>query len=229
MPVYQLTNNILFPPAEITDHPDGLLAVGGDLRPERILLAYRKGIFPWYSEGGPILWWSPEPRLILEPDRLHISKSLAKILKKGTFQVSFDTAFHRVIQFCALVARKEGEGTWITLEMREAYCKLHEMGYAHSVEIWIDKRLAGGLYGLSLGRVFFGESMFSRISNASKIAIVYLVKLMKKWEFEFIDCQISTEHLIRLGAREIPRNEFLLRLDEALQFPTKRGPWTDAL
>lgn len=228
MPVYRLIDELIFPPAELTDHPEGLLAIGGDLRPERLLLAYQMGIFPWYSEGQPILWWSPEPRMILEPEGLHVSKSLARVLKKRKFEVSFDTAFNEVVQNCASIKRKEAEGTWIVQEMKEAYCDLHEMGYAHSVEAWQDGQLAGGLYGVSLGRCFFGESMFTNIPDASKVALVHLVELIKEWEFHFIDCQISTQHLIRLGAIEISRIEFLQRLHTALQYPTQRGSWMQA-
>ena len=229
MPVYRLSEEVIFPPPEHADHPEGLLAVGGDLRPERLLAAYGLGIFPWYAEGQPILWWSPDPRLILEPDGLHVSKSLQKVLKKGAFKCTFDTAFADVIKACASVSRRGEDGTWITPEMKDAYFALHELGFAHSVEVWADDRLVGGLYGVSLGGSFFGESMFANVANASKVALVHLVDLMKKWDFHFIDCQISTPHLVTMGAFEVPRDDFLFRLNNALQYPTKQGFWTNAL
>ncbi|MBN1349378.1 leucyl/phenylalanyl-tRNA--protein transferase [candidate division KSB1 bacterium] len=225
MPVYRLTEEIAFPPPELTDHPDGLLAVGGDLRPERLLTAYQMGIFPWYSEEYKILWWSPDPRLILEPERFHLSKSLEKVIRKKAFDITVDTAFERVVQNCASVPRKTESGTWITAAMMDAYCDLHVLGFAHSVETWQDGKLAGGLYGVSLGRVFFGESMFSSATNASKVALYYLCVLMKKWNLEFIDCQLPTNHLIRMGAYEISRDEFLRKLHRAVEYPTIRGNW----
>jgi leucyl/phenylalanyl-tRNA--protein transferase len=189
-----------------------LLAVGGDLSPERLLLSYSMGIFPWFSEGDPILWWSPDPRCILEPDELRVSRSLAKVLRKGIFTVTFDRAFNEVITSCAKIRKQKGEETWITKEMLEAYCRLHKMGFAHSVECWHKGALAGGLYGVCLGRCFFGESMFHRVTNASKIAFVTLAHRLREEGFELIDCQLPTAHLASLGARKISREEFLRRL-----------------
>jgi len=225
MPIYRLIDELIFPPAELAE-PDGLLAVGGDLGTERLLLAYRRGIFPWYSEGDPILWWSPEPRLIIEPGFVHVSKSLTKIIKQRLFEIKFDTAFRTVINNCANIPRKDGRGTWITKEMKNAYIRLHHLGYAHSVEAWQGERLAGGLYGISLGRAFFGESMFFKVSNASKIALIALANILEKWNFNMIDCQVSTKHLMNMGAYEIDRREFLQRLNYAMRFPTRQGLWT---
>lgn len=224
MPVYRLIDEIVFPPP---DHagPDGLLAVGGDLSSERLLLAYRLGIFPWYSEGQPILWWSPDPRLILEPEEFHISHRLRQILNKKTFQVTFDRAFASVIQSCAVAPRKGQDGTWITPEMQQAYVRLHQQGFAHSVESWLDAKLVGGIYGVSLGKCFFGESMFSYKSNASKVALATLVQSLKAWGFHMLDAQVTTRHLLSLGAKEIPRSLFLKRLEKALRFPTMKGKW----
>ena len=224
MPVYRLINEIVFPPP---DHagPDGLLAVGGDLSSERLLLAYRLGIFPWYSEGQPILWWSPDPRFVLELDEFHVSRRLRRILKQGVFKVTFDKAFESVIQACASVPREGQDGTWITPEMREAYVHLHKQGFAHSVESWLNEELVGGIYGVSLGRCFFGESMFSRKANASKVALAALVERLKGWGFDMLDAQVTTRHLISLGAKEIPRSVFLKRLEKALRFPTVKGKW----
>ena len=191
--------------------PDGLLAVGGDLSPERILAAYRRGIFPWYSEGQPILWWSPDPRAVLFPERLKISRSLRKVLNKDRFQITFDKAFPRVVAGCA-APRKGEEGTWITPGMAEAYRRLHERGAAHSVECWEGDELVGGLYGVAIGRVFFGESMFSRRSDASKVAFVHLVRMLRRWEYDLIDCQVATRHLASLGAVTVPRERFIRML-----------------
>lgn len=224
MPVYRLIDEVIFPPPERAG-PDGLLAVGGDLSSERLLLAYKLGIFPWYSEGQPILWWSPDPRLVLEPDEFHISRRLGRILKQGTFKVTFDRAFASVIRACASVPREGQDGTWITPEMQRAYIRLHEEGFAHSVESWLDGELAGGIYGVSLGKCFFGESMFSCESNASKVALAALVERLKAWGFPMLDAQVTTHHLLSLGAKEIPRPVFLKRLREALSFPTVQGKW----
>jgi leucyl/phenylalanyl-tRNA--protein transferase len=226
MPVYRLIKQIIFPPVEEA-HPTGLLAVGGDLSSARLLEAYRQGIFPWYSENEPILWWSPDPRLILNLDDFKISRSLRKTLKKGIFRVTFDAAFSQVIQACARVPRDGQPGTWITDEMRQAYERLHQLGYGHSVETWSDGELAGGLYGVSLGKAFFGESMFHRRTDASKVALAALVERLKAWNFHFIDAQMTTEHLLRLGAKELPRRIFLKRLRKALRSPTKKGNWTE--
>jgi leucyl/phenylalanyl-tRNA--protein transferase len=208
MPFYQLIEAPVFPPVELAE-PNGLLALGGDLSPERLLLAYSSGIFPWYNEGEPILWWSPDPRCIFEPQALHISRSLGKLLRRGVFQVTFDRAFREVMLACAGVRQ---EGTWISPAMLAAYCRLHELGYAHSVECWQDGALAGGLYGVCLGRCFFGESMFHRAANASKVALAVLAERLRVRNFELIDGQLPSPHLFSLGAREIPRREFLQRL-----------------
>ena len=215
MPVFSLSNKLAFPPPHMATQ-EGLLAVGGDLSPERLILAYKNGIFPWYNPGEPILWWSPDPRLVLFPGELHISRSLQRLLRKNRFQVTFNTRFREVIAACARAKRPTGEGTWITSEMENAYIRLNDLGYAHSVEAWRDGRLVGGLYGVALGRFFFGESMFTKVSNASKVAFVTLVKRLEALEFKLIDCQVYTRHLVSLGAREIPRKEFLKRIQEGL-------------
>jgi leucyl/phenylalanyl-tRNA---protein transferase len=224
MPVYRLIEELVFPPPEYAD-PSGLLAVGGDLSTERLLEAYRQGIFPWFTEDQPILWWSPDPRFVLELDDFRISRSLRKTLKKKSFQVTFDRAFEEVIRACAAVARKGQKGTWITEEMQEAYVRLHGLGYAHSVESWFEDKLVGGLYGVSLGRAFFGESMFHLKTDASKVALVALVDYLQNYGFALIDAQMSTEHLMNFGAKEIPRRLFLKKLQDALRHPTKRGKW----
>lgn len=192
---------------------------------DRLLLAYKTGIFPWYSEGEPILWWSPNPRLVLYPWEMKISRTLKKIIKKDSFQVSFDRAFEQVIRECARIRVEKDEGTWITDEMKNAYVNMHAEGYAHSVEVWKDGRLAGGLYGISLGRAFFGESMFSRVSNASSVGLVVLVQFLMKMSFELLDCQVTTEHLRRFGAVEVSRRRFLRQLEKAVSRPTLRGKW----
>ena len=220
MPVYLLTEELLFPPPHLAEE-GGLLAVGGDLSEERLLLAYSSGIFPWYSDDEPILWWSPDPRLVLYPNELNVSGSLRKVLRKGTFHVTLDTAFPQIITACASIR----ESTWIVDDMIHAYCRLHESGYAHSVEVWQDGELAGGLYGVSLGRCFFGESMFSRRSNASKVALYHLVEHVKALHFDLIDCQVTSDHLLRLGAREIPRRQFLAEIKQSLKSPTLKGKW----
>lgn len=225
MPIYRLSEEMFFPRPDQAE-PNGLLAFGGDLRAERLLLAYRMGIFPWYGAGQPILWWSPDPRWILEPEELHISRRLRQVLKKGVFRVTFDQAFREVIHACAAVRRKGQRGTWITAEMEKAYTRLHEMGFAHSVESWFQGKLAGGMYGVSLGRCFFGESMFFYVTGASKVALVTLVCRLKQWRFRLIDAQVTTPHLVGLGARGISRSLFLERLEEALTYPTLKGSWT---
>ncbi len=225
MPVYNLPDQLIFPAPDKAEEC-GLLAIGGDLSLPRLLLAYQTGIFPWYTEDSPILWWSPDPRLILEPHDLKLSRSLDKEIKRGRFTVTVDQAFQGVIRGCAQVKRKGQQGTWIVDEMIDAYCQLHRAGLAHSVETWLAGELVGGLYGVALGKMFFGESMFHRVNNASKVAFIHLVRLLQKWDFEIIDCQVRTEHLMRLGAREIPRSQFLARLKRALCFSNRRGPWS---
>jgi leucyl/phenylalanyl-tRNA--protein transferase len=224
MPIFLLSDEIKFPPAHLA-RKDGLLAVGGDLSQDRLLLAYKMGIFPWYSESEPILWWSPDPRLVLYPNEIKVSKTLKKVIQKDIFHITIDQAFNQVITSCARIRLQNNEGTWIVDDMIKSYCELHESGFAHSVEAWHEGELAGGLYGVSLGRCFFGESMFTRISNASNVAFVFLTEYLKKLSFDIIDCQVSTEHLINFGAREIPRNDFLKQLEKAFRFPTKRGRW----
>ncbi|MGH7966784.1 MAG: leucyl/phenylalanyl-tRNA--protein transferase [Candidatus Binatia bacterium] len=224
MPIYRLTQDLLFPDPQWAT-PDGLLAVGGDLRIERLLLAYHLGIFPWYGPDEPILWWSPPRRCILEPACFHVSRSLQRLLRQGRLTVTFDQAFPAVIRACAETRLADGQGTWIVPGMIDAYCALHEAGFAHSAEAWWDGELVGGIYGVSLGRAFFGESMFARVSNASKIAFATLARRLAQWEFTLIDCQITNPHLLRLGAQEISRAEFLHRLTTALRFPTRHGKW----
>src|SRR5262249_26550435 len=224
MPVYQLTEALLFPDPERAN-PRGLLAVGGDLRVERLLLAYRLGIFPWYGPGEPILWWSPPRRCVMVPAGFHASHRLLQVIRQGRFTVTFDQAFPQVIRACAETRLEQGEGTWITTEMIDAYCALHELGFAHSAEAWWEGQLAGGIYGVSLGRVFFGESMFTQVTNGSKVAFFSLAQRLAGWEFTLIDCQITNPHLVRLGSSEITRKEFLRKLNESLQFPTRRGKW----
>ncbi len=224
MPIFLLSDEIKFPTPHLA-RKDGLLAVGGDLRRKRLLLAYSMGIFPWYSESEPILWWSPDPRLVLYPNDIKVSKTLKKIIEKDIFHITIDKAFNKVITSCASIRLQKNEGTWIVDDMIKSYCKLHESGFAHSVEAWHEGALAGGLYGVSLGRCFFGESMFTRISNASNVAFVFLVKYLKSMSFDMIDCQVITEHLIRFGACEMPRKQFLRELKQSLEAPTKRGRW----
>lgn len=216
MPVFLLNNRIEFPPPRLASEM-GLLALGGDLSRKRLLLAYRMGIFPWFSEREPIMWWSPDPRLVLYPEEIKVSKSLQKIMKKEIFRITIDSAFDQVINACAEIRRKNNEGTWIVNDMIEAYCRLHESGFAHSVEAWRHDKLVGGLYGVSLGGCFFGESMFTRISNASKVAFVKLVEHLKTLSFDLIDCQLTTTHLKQFGAREIPRSQFLAQLEKSLK------------
>jgi leucyl/phenylalanyl-tRNA--protein transferase len=223
MPVFRLTRQLVFPPPELAE--DGLLAVGGDLRVERLLLAYRMGIFPWYSEDEPILWWSPDPRFVLFPSEFHLSQRTQRIVKQGVFRVTVDEAFEQVMRACADAPRPDQDGTWIMPEMIDAYCRLHEAGYAHSFECWNANGLAGGLYGISLGACFFGESMFSNEPNASKVALASLVDRAKEWGFSLIDCQIRTPHLIQMGAREISRKEFLNLLADGLKPKTRQGKW----
>jgi leucyl/phenylalanyl-tRNA--protein transferase len=203
----------VFPPiATALGEPNGLLAAGGELSPPWLLAAYQRGIFPWFSAGEPILWWSPDPRMVLEPTAIKISRSLTKTLRNAAYEVRLDTAFTEVIAACAASPRNGQSGTWITREMQEAYRELHRLGYAHSVETWIDGCLVGGLYGIAIGRAFFGESMFAHRRDASKIALAHLCLYLKREEFGIIDCQMETSHLASLGARPIPRSEFLARI-----------------
>jgi leucyl/phenylalanyl-tRNA---protein transferase len=211
-------------PAQALREPNGLLAAGGDLSSARLLYAYRHGIFPWYESGQPILWWSPDPRAILHPEALRVSRSLRRAVRRGGFSFSADRAFAGVMAGCA-APRRHTTGTWITPEMREAYERLHRLGWAHSIETWQEGRLVGGLYGVFIGRVFFGESMFSQVSDASKAALVRLVEHLKPRELAFIDCQQATSHLARLGAVTVPRREFLAMLEDACTPAGDPGPW----
>lgn len=224
MPVFQLTNDIIFPAPDFAE-PDGLLAIGGDLSAPRLITAYRQGIFPWYSEGDPILWWSPAPRLVLLPEQFHLPRRLARTIRKQIFQVSADTAFAEVISSCGSLRKESGEGTWITEEMKNAYIHLFELGFAHSVECWFEGQLAGGLYGVCLDRVFFGESMFSRKTDASKIGLATLVRYAQEIGIRAIDCQMSTAHLLRFGSREIEREEFQEILERFIQTIVPQKKW----
>ena len=224
MPVFYLTDDHIFPPPHLAEK-EGLLAVGGDLSEDRLLLAYRMGIFPWYSDEEPVLWWSPDPRLVLYPKEIKVSKTLKKIIKKEKFHITMDQAFAEVIRECAQIRVDNNEGTWINEDMMKAYFRLHQSGYAHSVEAWYEGGLSGGLYGVSLGKSFFGESMFARKSNASNVALVKLVEYLAALSFDMVDCQVRTEHMIRFGAREIPRDLFLQQLNESLGKQTKIGKW----
>jgi leucyl/phenylalanyl-tRNA---protein transferase len=215
-----LRGNAPFPPVEkALKSPNGLLCAGGDLTPRRIVDAYSHGIFPWFSEGDPILWWSPDPRMVLFPAELKVSRSLRKTVAREVFETRFDSAFREVIENCA-APRPNQSGTWIVPEMVEAYTRLHELGFAHSVESWRDGELVGGLYGIAIGRAFFGESMFSREPDASKVALVRLVERLRAGDFRIIDCQQATAHLASLGAREIRRKEFATRVQESIQYPS---------
>lgn len=213
-------DDLSFPPLDkAMREPNGLLAAGGDLSPERLLAAYRHGCFPWYQDGQPLLWWSPDPRTVLYPEELHVSRSLRKKLRQGSFDITFDRAFRDVIEGCA-GPRSYADGTWITTPMQEAYIKLHQLGIAHSVEVWQDERLVGGLYGLAMGRLFFGESMFSRTTDASKAGFVTLVERLRDWGFKMIDCQMPTQHLASFGARTITRRTFAETLTRYLDEPS---------
>lgn len=214
-----------FPPVELAlREPNGLLAAGGDLSTGRLLDAYRQGIFPWFNGDDPLLWWSPDPRMVLDVAELHVSRSLRRTVKSGVFDVTMDTAFGAVMEGCA-EPRPGQDGTWITAEMMEAYARLAIEGHAHSVEAWADGALAGGLYGVAIGRMFFGESMFARRSDASKVAFVALVRQLERWGFDLIDCQMATSHLASLGAREIRRSEFLARVRHLVTKPPVPSPW----
>ncbi len=225
MTVFALPTEPVFPDPAHADE-DGLLAVGGDLSPQRLLMAYAQGIFPWYNENSPILWWSPDPRLILEPAKIHVPKRLERILRQERFRFTLDTAFGQVITGCASTPRCGAHGTWIVPEMLAAYCRLHELGFAHSIEVWSGETLAGGLYGVALGGSFFGESMFFHEPDASKAGLVTLMRALEQAGFILFDCQQTTAHMLRFGGFEVPRSEFLSRLQRALKRPTPRGPWS---
>ena len=214
-----------FPPVHSAlRDPDGLLAASSDLSQKRLLDAYRHGIFPWYSEGQPVLWWSPDPRMVLHPPAIVLSRSLRKRLRKTDYEIRVDTRFREVMAACA-EPRDGQSGTWITEEMAEAYAALHGAGFAHSVETWMGGELAGGLYGVAIGRVFFGESMFTRATDASKLALAHLARQLVRWEFGLIDCQMATPHLASLGAREVPRKDFMRALSELVNYPSRTGNW----
>lgn len=218
-----------FPPVELAlQSPNGLLASGGDLSVARLLDAYRHGIFPWFNPGDPILWWSPDPRMVLFPEAVHISRSLAKRLRRKDYELRTDTAFGEVMRACAAPRLRESgdvSGTWISSDMMAAYLRLHQHGYAHSVEIWKDSELVGGLYGVAIGRMFYGESMFSRMPDASKLALVHLCLQLQRWEFGMIDCQMETAHLASMGARPMPRKAFCTKLAVLIDLPGPASPW----
>ncbi len=225
MSSHDFTREYPFPDPRKAD-AEGLVAHGGDLNPQRVLSAYAQGIFPWpYDAKTPLLWFSPDPRMVLRPSELHISRSLQRTIRQQQFEVRFDTAFEQVIKQCATIRRPGQRGTWITQDMIQAYIELHEMGFAHSAEAWSEGKLAGGLYGVSMGAAFFGESMFAAQPNASKVAFVHLVRQLQAWDFQLFDCQIYTEHVARLGATPWPRTKFLKALAKALEEPTRKGSW----
>jgi len=227
MPVYLLDDSLVFPHPMLAES-NGLLAVGGDLSVPRLLLAYRNGIFPWYSEDNPILWFSPDPRLVLSLPDLYVSRKLNKILKSGRYEVLFDACFGEVIRSCSEVPRQGQTGTWITKDMIDAYTELHDRGYAHSVETYQEGKLVGGLYGVAIGGVFFGESMFHLVSEASKVALYYLVERLRERDFEFIDSQVPNSHMKMMGGREVGRGRFLEMLGEAVCKTTPPGKWNDS-
>ena len=224
MPIYMLTDELRFPPPEGAS-PEGIVAIGGDFRAERLLLGYAQGIFPWPSEGLPLLWFCPDPRFALVPAEAHIARSLRKRMRKGTFEVRFDTAFSETIRTCADTGRPGQRGTWITQNLITGYERLHRLGYAHSIEAWTEGKLVGGLYGVGLGKVFFGESMFAHVPDASKVAFAMLLGQLAAWEFQLVDCQVHTDHLERFGARGFPRSEFLQLLRRAVADEREVGQW----
>jgi leucyl/phenylalanyl-tRNA--protein transferase len=228
MPVYLLTDELIFPPPEGAS-PEGVVAVGGDFSPERLILAYGQGIFPWPTEGFPLLWFSPDPRFVLVPRRAHVGRSLRKTIRRGTYRVTADRAFGDVVRECAAEPRPGQSGTWITDELTDAFRELHARGLAHSIEAWRGDELVGGVYGLSLGSVFFGESMFAHAPDASKVAFATLLGNLVAWDFALVDCQVYTDHLARFGAEKWTRSRFLAALHRGLETPTRRGPWTLAL
>ena len=225
MALFRLPREIAFPDPALADE-DGLLAIGGDLSPRRLVGAYAAGIFPWYSTGEPILWWSPDPRFVLPPSHVHVSESLGKVLRRGTFEITADREFKTVVSRCASRRRPGQRGTWITPAMKQAYLKLHLSGLAHSIEAWREGRLVGGLYGVSLGGMFFGESMFADEPDASKAAFVTLCRALAAWDFDLVDCQMPTAHLARFGATGMPRAQFLALLEASLEKPLREGAWT---
>ena len=226
MPVEISHRKLEFPDLDEADE-SGLLAVGGDLSIERLKLAYSKGIFPWYEKGMSILWWSPDPRMVLFPDKMIISHSLKQSIKKQQFTVTIDKDFEKVIKNCAKTPRKGESGTWITNEMKNAYIRLHEAGFAHSAEAWLDDELVGGLYGVALGKAYFGESMFHHVTNASKVAFYHLVEKLKLWDFKIIDAQVYTNHLESLGGEMIPRSQYIQILEKALLIEDVPGLWDE--
>ena len=221
MPLFRLTEDLVFPPATLAEE-DGLLAIGGDLSLPRLLLAYSSGLFPWSNEGDPLLWWSPDPRCVFEPGGMRVSRSLGKTLRRGRYQVSYNKAFEQVIENCARVRIEDGTGTWINENLHRSFVELHRLGFAHSIECWQGDELVGGVYGLCLGRCFFGESMFHLERDASKVALLHLVKRAEELKFELVDCQLSNEHLLSLGANLITRDEFLQRLVKGGVLPSTR-------
>lgn len=226
MPIEISRRNFEFPPLEEADE-SGLLAIGGDLSVDRLILAYSKGIFPWYEEGMPILWWSPDPRMVLFPAKMIISHSLKQSIRKQQFNVTIDKAFEKVIKNCSKTPRKGETGTWITSEMKDAYLRLHDAGYAHSAEAWLDGELVGGLYGVAIGKVFCGESMFHHVTNASKVAFHYLNHKLNAWGFQIIDAQVYTNHLESLGGEMIPRSQYIHILEKARLIEDKTGSWEE--
>ncbi|MEZ4317281.1 MAG: leucyl/phenylalanyl-tRNA--protein transferase [Myxococcota bacterium] len=224
MPVYRIPRQHVFPDPELAD-PSGLLGVGPDVHPERVLLAYHMGIFPWYSEGQPVYWWSPDPRVVLFPGELTIPRSLGKRIRQRPYRITMDLAFEEVMRRCGEIARPDQPGTWITTEMLASYAALHRAGHAHSIEAWEGDTLVGGLYGVSVGALFAGESMFAVRPDASKIAFVHFVRQFQAWGGALIDCQVETDHLARFGARGISRREYLRRLRECASKPAREGPW----
>ena len=228
MPMHLLGDDVSFPPTSATT-PEGVIAVGDDLRVERLLAAYSRGIFPWPVRGFPLLWFCPDPRFVLPLDSLHVGRSTRRAIRRGTFEVRFDTAFSEVIDHCAHAPRKDQDGTWITPALRNAFVRLHQLGFAHSIEAWCGDELAGGLYGVSIGTGFFGESMFARRPDASKVAFVTLAAHLRTWNFDFVDCQVETDHLARFGAHDWPRERFMEAVRRSTAQPTRKGLWTAQL
>ncbi len=228
MPVFQLTKHMGFPPPHLAEK-NGLLAIGGDLCPERLIAAYSHGIFPWYSEGDPLLWWFPHPRLVIFPDEFRIPKRLERYFRNSTVNITRDCAFSQVIQQCAVVRTETGERTWISEDMQEAYAELYRLGFAHSIECWQDGSLVGGLYGVALGQVFFGESMFSRVQCASQFALIDLMSFLKNKNFRMVDCQMTTDHLLRFGAREISGRKFQINLKKYINEITPHENWKEPI